>query len=189
MLSHDSSRHRKFYRANPSSWWLYAYLLICLWQPLYLTYSSEWSALTSDLLIRKAQHLHLTYSPERHALTSHLVGTNPTITSERPNTHIHHHDRTQLISSMKRLNTYIWPTHQKGTTLTSDLLVRKACTQIWSCRNQSYTHIRMAPSPRLSYLVTDQVPPFSQRMLVALTSDLLIRMASTHIWHGRNLIL
>ena len=35
----------------------------------------------------------------------------------------------------------------------------------------------MAPSPRLSYLVTDQVPPFSQRMVVALTSDLLIRMA------------
>ena len=35
----------------------------------------------------------------------------------------------------------------------------------------------MAPSPRLSYLVTDQVPPFSQRMAIALTSDLLSRMA------------
>ena len=35
----------------------------------------------------------------------------------------------------------------------------------------------MAPSPRLSYLVTDQVPPFSRRMAVALTSDLLVKMA------------
>ena len=35
----------------------------------------------------------------------------------------------------------------------------------------------MVPSPRLSYLVTDQVPPSSQRMVVALTSDLLIKMA------------
>ena len=43
----------------------------------------------------------------------------------------------------------------------------------------------MAPSPRLSYLVTDQVPPFSQRMVVALTFDLLIKMASTRICHGR----
>ena len=46
----------------------------------------------------------------------------------------------------------------------------------------------MAPSPRLSYLVMDQVPPFSQRMAVALTYDLvgnksytLSRMAYTHI--------
>ena len=35
----------------------------------------------------------------------------------------------------------------------------------------------MAPSPRLSYLVTDQVPPFSQRMAVSLTSDLLVKKA------------
>ena len=49
-------------------------------------------------------------------------------------------------------------------------------------------HDRMAPSPRLSYLVMDQVPPFSQRMAVALISDLvgnksytLTRMACTHI--------
>ena len=46
----------------------------------------------------------------------------------------------------------------------------------------------MAPSPRLSYLVTNQVPPFSQKMAVALIFDLvgnksytLARMACTHI--------
>ena len=54
--------------------------------------------------------------------------------------------------------------------LTSDLVGTK-----------SYTLIRMAPSPRLSYLVTNQVPPLSQRMEISLTSDLLINMACTHI--------
>ena len=49
-------------------------------------------ALTSDLLVRKAHP----------ALTSDHVGTNPIIISERPNTHIHQHDRTSL-SSVKRL--------------------------------------------------------------------------------------
>ena len=33
----------------------------------------------------------------------------------------------------------------------------------------------MAPSSRLSYLVTDQAPPFSRRMAIALTSVLLDR--------------
>ena len=73
-------------------------------------------------------HLYLTYSSEGHALTSDLVGT------------------------------------------------------------ESYTLIRMAPSPRLSYLVTNQVLPFSRRMAVALIYDLvgnksytLARMACTHI--------
>ena len=44
----------------------------------------------------------------------------------------------------------------------------------------------MGPSPRLSYLVMDQVPPFSQRMVISLTSDLvgtksytLIKMAAS----------
>ena len=70
--------------------------------------------------------------------------------------------------------------------LTSDLLVRKACTE----RNaltfdlvgiKSYPLIRITPNPRLGHLVMDQVPPLSWRVAVALTSDLLIRMASTHI--------
>ena len=38
---------------------------------------------------------------------------------------------------------------------------------------KSYTLVKMAPSPRLSYLVTDQVPPFSWRMEVTLKSDLV----------------
>ena len=53
---------------------------------------------------------------------------------------------------------------------------------------KSSTLARKAPSPRLSYLVMDQVPPFSRRMAVALISDLvgnksytLARMAYTHI--------
>ena len=41
-------------------------------------------ALTSDLLVRKAWP----------SLTSDAIGTNPIITSERYNTHIHQHDRT-----------------------------------------------------------------------------------------------
>ena len=56
-------------------------------------------ALTSDLLVRKA-------CP---TLTSDHVGTNPIITSERPSTHIHHHDRTQLLSFVKRIGTYNHP--------------------------------------------------------------------------------
>ena len=64
----------------------------------------------------------------------------------------------------ERLSTYIRPCeepilHAKralhlhliivGTnpTITSEWL----CTHIWSCRNQSYSHIRMALSPRLSF--------------------------------------
>ena len=65
----------------------------------------------------------------------------------------------------------------EGNALTYDLLGTK-----------SYTLVKMAPSPRLSYLVMDQVPPFSQRMEVALISNLvgtksytLARMACTHI--------
>ena len=53
---------------------------------------------------------------------------------------------------------------------------------------ESSHHDKMAPSPRLSYLVMDQVPPFSWRMEVALISDLvgnksytIARMACTHI--------
>ena len=41
-------------------------------------------ALTFDLLVRK----------EHPTLTSDLIGTNPIITSKRPSTHIHQHDRT-----------------------------------------------------------------------------------------------
>ena len=67
-----------------------------------------------------------------------------------------------------------------------------ACMHIWCFRNQSYSHIIMAPSPRLSYLVTNQVPPF-QEWHSAVISDhvgtnptVTSEWISTHIWHGRN---
>ena len=41
-------------------------------------------ALISDLLIKMAQHLYMTYSSEWHALRSDLTGTNPTIILEWP---------------------------------------------------------------------------------------------------------
>ena len=143
--------------------------------------------------VRKTQHSHLT-----------MLGTNPAFMSERLYTYIRHMWGTNPTYMFEKA-LHLHSTHvrnqsnihiRKGSTLTSaharnqsSMHVKRACTHIWSCRNQSYSHIRMAPSPRLSYLVTDQVPPFSRRMVVALTSDLLTRMASTHIWHGRNLIL
>ena len=77
---------------------------------------------------RKAQHLYLinTWSKKGSALISnqHMIE--------------------------ERLCTYI--RHIQGTNPTS--MFEKACTHIWSCKNQSYSYIRMAPSPRLSYLVT-----------------------------------
>ena len=54
-------------------------------------------ALTSDLLIRKARPaltFDLLVRKACPTLTSHHIGTNPIITSERHNTHIHQHDRT-----------------------------------------------------------------------------------------------
>ena len=168
LLVTGSSTEPAFFHAGcrPSH---HVHLLQCL----YLTYSSEWPS----------QHLHLTYSSERNAQHLHLIMQEPTITSKRPSTHIHQHDRTSL-SFVKRLQ-HLHLTWQEPNptplserhTLTSDLVGTK-----------SYTLARMAPSPRLSYLVTDQVPPFSQRMAVSLVSDLvgtksytLTRMACTHI--------
>ena len=40
--------------------------------------------------------------------------------------------------------------HMRGTNPT--WMSEGICTHIWSCRNQSYNHIRMALSPRLSFL-------------------------------------
>ena len=105
--------------------------------------------------------------------------------------------------------TYIWPTRQKGTIpsrLEPNPLIMMGdshpgrnhiCSQWWKIfvltsnlvGTESYTLVRMAPSPWLSYMVTDHAPPLSRRVAIALTSILLDRMANTHIWHGRNLIL
>ena len=115
-----------------------------------------------------------------------------------------------LLTVMKDFHTFIqvgiascsqlW----KGSALTYDLvgtksytLVRRACTHIWPIRNWILHPCQNGPSPRLSYLVMDQVPPFSpRRMVVSLISDLVgnksytfSKKAYTHIWHGRNWIL
>ena len=57
---------------------------------------------------------------------------------------------------------------QKGPALTSDTceeLIQHACSEGCALTSdlvgtKSYTLTRMAPSPRLSYLVTEQVPSF-----------------------------
>ena len=67
---------------------------------------------------------------------------------------------------------------QKGPVLTSDTCeepIQHACLEGRALTSDlvgtnSYILVRMAPSPRLSYLVTDQVPPFPEWNL-ALTSD------------------
>ena len=83
--------------------------------------------------------------------------------------HIHHNEERFLHLHL----TY----SSEGHALTSDLV-----------GNESYTLVKMAPSPRLSYQVINQVPPFYQRMVVSLISNLvgtksytLIRIACTHI--------
>ena len=92
----------------------------------------------------KALHLHppmwehiLQQWWKGSALTSTHAGTHPT-------------------TMMEGLCTYIHPC--RNTFYNND---GRDCTHIWSCRNQSYSHIKMPPNPRPSYLVTNQVPPFS----------------------------
>ena len=101
-------------------------------------------------------------------------------------------------NDQERLSTYIRPCKEpilhaeRAMHLHLTPNVRRVCTHIWSCRNQSYSPIRMAPSPRLSYLVTDQAPPFPE-WNSSLNSDhvgtnptVTSEWLSTHIWHGRN---
>ena len=73
------------------------------------------------------------------------------------------------------IGTYIHP--DKNTSYHSD---GKACTHIWSC-SKLQSHQNGPQSSLMSYLVIDQAPPFSSRMAVALTTDLLVGMASTYI--------
>ena len=76
--------------------------------------------------------------------------------------HVHHNEEIFMHLHLTYLS--------EGHALTSDLV-----------GTEFYTLVRMALSPRLSYLVTDQAPPLSRRVAVALTSVLLVRMANTHI--------
>ena len=118
------------------------------------------------------------------ALISDQVGTHPSITLEWPCTHIWSCKTTRMALSPRPSIPGNWP----GTSIP-----RMAINAyFWSCRNQSYSHIRMAPSPRLSYLVTDQAPPFLEWHSM-LTSDhvgtnptVTSEWLNTHIWHGRN---
>ena len=72
------------------------------------------------------------------------------LTSIQAGTHPTHNDGRAL---------HLHPSRWEHILLT---MMEGLSTHIWSCRNQSYSHIRMAPSPpRMSYLETDQVPPFS----------------------------
>ena len=76
---------------------------------------------------------------ERHAQHSHLtmIGTNP-VMLERPNTYIHQHDTTQLLSFMKRHNTtftsmightyyHLW----KGSALTTASMIGHNYYHLW----------------------------------------------------------
>ena len=122
------------------------------------------------------------------ALTSNHERNTSNTMSEMPSTYIHRHDRTRLLSSMKRLCTHI---HQHGRT---HLLpsVERLCTYIWSCGNQSLNHIRMALSPKLRIL--GNWPGASiQRMETTLISDqvgthplITLEWPCTYIWSCEN---
>ena len=116
----------------------------------------------------------LSCSSERHAQHSHLINTwskkGTALTSDQ-----------HMIE--ERHSTYIWSTHdrrkaqhlylsntwsKKGSALTfiqagtHSTTMMKGLTLISDHEGtHPNNHIRMAPSPWLSYLVTDQVPPFS----------------------------
>ena len=176
-------------------------------------------ALTSDHILseRHAQHSHLTSSCQKGpALTSDLILSERLSTYIRPCVSTPHRKGSTLTSNLilsEKNSTYSGPclkaVHRKGSALTiqpwlkaphrkgSALTIRPCMKH--HIRKGMHSHLIMeelilpshqnGPKLRLSYLVTDQVPPFSQRMAVALISNLLVRMANTHIWHGRNLIL
>ena len=91
------------------------------------------------------------------SLTFIQEGTHPAHSDEKA-LHLHSSRREHILLTVMKgpaltsIQEGRHPAHSDG----------RDCTHIWSCRNQSYSHIRMAPSPpRLSYLVTNQVPPFS----------------------------
>ena len=96
------------------------------------------STLTSDNQCQKGSALTLGHvrnqssMPKGYALTSNNQ-------CQKGSTLIFDHPRNQS-SMLKGLYTYIQQPNLEG-----------LCTHIWSCRNQSYSHIRMALSPRLRF--------------------------------------
>ncbi len=153
------------------------------------------SALTSDLLVRKALPSRQEHILSQWWKTPTQTRTNPITVVEDFSTFIQ--TRTNPITVMKDSHPDKNQSYHSGgrfPALTSiqtrthpiTVMERLALTSD-PTRTHLRSHIRMAPSPpRLSYMVTDHAPPLSRRVAISLTSVLLDRMASTHIWHGRN---
>ena len=94
------------------------------------------------------QGTHPPHMSEIHVQHSHLTmrGTNPFIYVTKAH-HLHSTmRRTNPTYMSKGICTYIWSC-RNNPTVTLEWL----CTYIWSWRNQSYSHIRMALSPRLRF--------------------------------------
>ena len=153
-------------------------------------------ALTSDLIFseRHAQHSHLTSSCENgsalisdHVQAHHIgkaLNLHPTSSCWKGS----------IVTSdpilLERNNTHIWPcvntSRQNGSSLTSDLILsERVCTYIRPCVNTSHRKGSQSQTELLGNWPGASIPI----MAVSLTSVLLDRMANTHIWHGRNLII
>ena len=118
----------------------------------------------SNLHVERALHLHMTMRgtnpacQKGSALISDHVGTNPIITSERHAQHSHLTMWEHIPQPCQKGPALTSDNQcQKGLALTFDharnqsyVHVERALHHIWSCRNQSHSHIRMALSPRLS---------------------------------------
>ena len=124
------------------------------------------------------------------ALTSTHAGTHPKTMMERLSTPGWGFLVTnQMPSFSKRMETsFISDRVGTHSSITSEL----PSIHIWSCRNTSYSHIRMALSPRPSIPGTSPSSSIP-RMAIALISDhvetnpiVTSEWLSTHIWHGRN---
>ena len=122
------------------------------------------------------------------ALTSNYERNTSNIMSERHNTYIHQHDSTQLLSSVKRLSTHIWPwlvrkeqhSHPPVFQYTTTIICGKeqqSHPPAWQytttiiCGKEQHLYSTMRgtnpaymskglSTPGWGFLVTDQVAPF-----------------------------
>ena len=133
-------------------------------------------ALTSvQPMIRKAQHLHLamwgTNPPCQKALHLHLT------TNVRKDQH--------LYLTMQGTN----PSCRKGSALTSvQPMIEKACTHIWSCRNQSYNHIRKAHQ-HSNLTMWEHLPQPCQEVPTLASINQWSKRPSTYTWPCKEPIL
>ena len=116
----------------------------------------------------------LTFDHERNQ-PSHLCQKGPALIFDhaRNQSYLHVERALHLHLIMRRTN----PACQKGSALISDHVGTNPIvtsewpyTYIWSCRNQSYSHIRMALSPRPS-IPGNWSGTSIQRMAIVLISD------------------